>query len=58
VEPFRDFGAEEERQAEEMERLGYQEANHAADLLVRAGHAPVPYLEDVPDGHLTISHSI
>jgi len=27
VEPFRDFGAEEERQAEEMERSGYQEAN-------------------------------
>jgi len=58
VEPFRDFGAEEERQVEEMERSGYQEANHSADLLVRAGNAPVPYSEDLPDGHVTISHNV
>jgi len=58
VEPFQDFGAEEERQAEEMERSGYQEANHAADLLVRAGNAPIPYSEDLPDGHVTISHNV
>jgi len=27
-------------------------------MLLTAGHVPVPYSEELPDGHLTISHNV
>ena len=45
-------------QAKEMARSGYQEANHAADLLVRAGNPLVPYSTDLPEGHPLLYHSV